>query len=134
MRELMREGIREPKFRYVWERPKRYYGPYSPSDVRYKYTYLSLSEIEEGKCKPPDRKYILVVAKQQFIGHRDEDGVEIYEGNVVLDDKGHRCLVEWDDIMTGFHPFHRSLQPLLRAYKVIDDTYSNPKLLGGEDE
>ena len=41
--------MREIKFDYIWKRPDRYYGPYSPSDTKFKHTVCSLKVIENAE-------------------------------------------------------------------------------------
>jgi len=79
--------------------------------------------------------------RRDSAGSPDEDGKEIYEGDILLTEKGIRCVVEWSkekvryvicykNIWTAYPNYiHKALFWASVRSVVIGNIYSNPELL-----
>ncbi len=74
----------------------------------------------------------------QYIGRKDKNGNEIYEGYIVKNEHGDIFLVEWNEDWCGFFLFVAKMDKY--GYAVFDDAdrceiigniYENPELVGG---
>jgi len=79
----------------------------------------------------------------QWTGLLDKNGVKIFEGDVVREDKGKEALIEnleirsvcWSEEDTGFYPFiYHGAQWFAEGCEVIGNIYENPELLGEKDD
>ncbi len=144
--------MREIKFRYVWGRPKAWSGPYRPDDPKVIITYITLEDLEKRKpFKPPwDLKktpipstYSILIARNEFTGLLDKNGVDIYEGDILdVDTENRRVKVVWFESQACFDtdvveiidktwPFFQALQNSHWGYRceVIGNIYENPELV-----
>jgi hypothetical protein len=75
----------------------------------------------------------------QLTGLEDRNGKEIYEGDIVIGDAGIECAVDWDKENARFHANGIRVKQVgipAEAFvrrEVIGNIYSNPELLGGEN-
>ena len=130
--------MREIKFNYIWERPSRYYGPYSPTDIKFKHTYMTLDELESGACEPPDTRYVKEVARRECTGRKDKEGTDIYEGDILKSLNG-LYEIWWDSGHACFVQFSITIKERMLSYpgewetrKVIGNIYENPELVEGK--
>lgn len=67
---------------------------------------------------------------RQFIGLKDSEGVEIYEGNILKDGTGIRQVI-WDSEYARFISIPKRKEGLPMHVKIIGNIYENPELLKG---
>lgn len=102
---------KETKFRaYHYEKEKMYYSS-TPEDVGKPYYSLPHFRFYAGGCWDlVDSKGKVLVnnitgVRMEYIGFKDKNGKEIYEGDIILDNGKRKVIVEWSKDTTGFEPF-----------------------------
>jgi len=77
------------------------------------------------------------VELMQYVGLKDKDGTEIYEGDILFDESDeHTGLVNFNEGGFAFS-FENITEPLANNHwcmEVIGNIYENPELLQGENE
>ena len=99
---------------------------------------VSINELCEEDFFPltkPNTSFHCVIVWQQFTGLKDNNGKEIYEGDILTDN----IVVDWCPISAGFclnkkgcifpHYFKEALDA--DKVEVIGNIYENPELLSG---
>lgn len=65
----------------------------------------------------------------QFTGLLDKQGKEIYEGDIVDDEKGNMFAIEWDDDWGWNSNISLSNGQSLRTFKIKGNIYENKELI-----
>lgn len=84
-----------------------------------------------------DKEKLENVVLMQYTGLKDENGVEIYEGDIVKSQNGtggliYKHIVEWNNFYKRFDPMGTDESCFNReSYEVIGNIYENPELLEG---
>jgi hypothetical protein len=96
---------------------------------------LSLEDIERGAILSHIRPWVTILSKNQFIGRHDENGKEIFEGDIVEHKNGIHVVV-WDN---DSYSFQMDLSSCVldqeagacdaNQIEVIGNIYENPELL-----
>lgn len=128
--------MREIKFKYIFKG-----FPFSSTNSGFNWhvKVFTLSQIEGGTLRLSNLEDALghIVARVQFTGQADVDGVEVYEGDIVKwDDACITMIVEWSDEGAAFVP--RNIRSkggaminadYMANYRVIGNKYQNPELM-----
>lgn len=95
--------------------------------------------IDQGGFIGKDNTYILM----QYIGAKDKNGVEIYEGDIIRHQSGKYGTdfeIKWSPILCGFtamqiesgHPSPHLNQGTMSYFEVVGNIYENPELVSNE--
>lgn len=95
--------------------------------------------IDQGGFIGKDNTYILM----QYIGAKDKNGVEIYEGDIIRHQSGKYGTdfeIKWSPILCGFtamqiesgHPSPQLNQGTMSYFEVVGNIYENPELVSNE--
>lgn len=75
------------------------------------------------------------VVLMQSTGLKDKNGVEIFEGDIIVWEYSEKPQeVFWDNSICGFSTKHYHLWRTVKKVKVIGNIYENPNLLEQADE
>ena len=129
--------MRETKFR-CWDKDlkKMFYGGFSVDGS-------SGMIIDVGWIAEGDGKFGVNCILMQYIGFKDKNDKEIFDGDVLKWEQGVGLIimpVKEDEYATGFFPFSRTAQiptPIPENVEVIGNICENPELLElikGKDE
>ena len=129
-----------PKFR-VWLRKEKQMKPvrtihFYPNGELDQVVPLDVEEFRNNPHYWPDPVDIEDVILMQSTGVLDDNGVEIYEGDVIIPDGGGASLVHWRDgaFQVGYYG---DIPYVLADYKsltVIGNIYENPELVSEFEE
>lgn len=92
----------------------------------------------------PVKKFLMDnIRLMQYIGAKDKNGVEIYEGDIIRHQSGKYgtdFVIQWSPILCGFtavqveigHPSPQLNQGTMCHFEVIGNIYENPELVSNE--
>lgn len=140
---------REIKFR-VWDKYEKQMYPLSSIDYDIFSQEIRIIAIghKNGMCTSYNKNHnsekcdITALELMQYTGLHDKNGKEIYEGDIVGDNKI-KWIVKWNKHRMGFslYPTTKQLYDEMPinvenelGFKILGNIYDNPELLGGEDE
>ena len=115
--------MREIKFR-AWDKKRgEWYGESNPHSLKFYGFHLW------GECTllcPPGAQDLADIEVTQYTGLLDRNGVEIYEGDIVLTEKLVVKVVEWESLT--MQPFGQYFEQF-DEWEVIGNIYQNPELV-----
>ena len=129
--------MREIKFR-AWDSAKKIMR--SVVNI-YTHSHSVFVLVREAAGGPPE--LIRTECLMQYIGAKDKNGVEIYEGDVIRHPTGKYgpdFVIQWSPILCGFtavqvesgHPSPQLNQGTMCHFEVIGNIYENPELVSNE--
>lgn len=72
------------------------------------------------------------IIMMQFTGIIDCNGVDIYDGDIIMGEDGEKEIVSWAEQSTGWYPFAsqiKSIRDVNKSVLVLGNIYQNPELL-----
>lgn len=138
---------REIKFR-VWDKYKKQMYPISSIDYDIFSQEINIIAVghKNGMCTSYNKNHnsekcdITALELMQYTGLHDKNGKEIYEGDIVGDNKI-KWIVKWNKHRMGFclYPTTKQLYDEMPinvknklGFKILGNIYDNSELLGGE--
>jgi len=153
--------MREIKFRYVWERPKTGAGPYSPSDPKVLFSFLTLEDFEKRAKRDYNYEYksiypevttdmdwrlgaivsnfTVLISRDQYTGLKDKNGKEGYHKDLCQHPLGLYCI-EWIaldakfvlmQIQEGILKGNGLDMRYLERMEIVGNVWENPELKEG---